>query len=63
MQKQDDPALPSCVQEQLNIVWYERDKSELPDPPLFWRAIWPYDEQSRSNLLLLVVKRLVNDLE
>ena len=57
MNRPDIPSLSSSVLESLNVVWYERDKSETPEPPLFWRAIWPEGgkpRQGRVNFIATV---------
>lgn len=50
-------ALPQEIEEALELVWYERDKSDLPDPPVFWRAIWPEGgkpEHERVNFIAML---------
>lgn len=50
-------ALPMSVLDQLDAVWYERDKSDLPGPTLFWRAIWPEGgkpQQGRVNFIAML---------
>lgn len=51
------PTLPKSVLGQLDVVWYERDKSDFPGPMLYWRAIWPEGGkplQGRVNFIAMI---------
>lgn len=41
MNKHSISALLKSIQDYLDVLWYERDKSQEPGPYIVWRAIWP----------------------
>jgi len=50
-------SLSQGIEESLEVIWYQRDKSDLPDPPVFWRATWPEGgtpQQGRGNFIAML---------
>jgi hypothetical protein len=45
--KRHCPALLEDIKGLLDLIWYERDKSQ-EGPPTFWRAIWPEGGKPRQ---------------